>query len=210
MMYDMMPSSVRVLDVGCGTGSVTEIANRGRGNTIVAIEPDRQRAEIAQSRGISVHVGLLDEKFLAQNRPFDVVMSSDVLEHVAAPAQLLKLMTRALVPGGILIVSVPNVAHWSVRLNLLRGRFDYEPVGIMDATHLRWFTKKTLTALLEMNGLSIIDIRQTAGTDLPIYQRGLLRRLPSRAKVPAIRSLTKSFPLLFGVRHVVKARPMLP
>jgi methionine biosynthesis protein MetW len=204
MLHALMPSGVRVLDVGCGTGSVAVIANRDRNNTVIGIEPDSQRADVARSRGLTVYTGFLDDAFLAAHEPFDVVMASDVLEHTASPAELLKLMTMAIKPDGIVLVSVPNIAHWSVRLNLLRGRFDHEPVGIMDATHLRWFTARTISSLFEQSGLQVIEMRQTAGVTLPVYGRGVWRW--KRGKWRAIRGLTRAFPLLFGVQHVLKAR----
>jgi methionine biosynthesis protein MetW len=203
VLQSMMPSGVRVLDVGCGTGSVTLIANRDRGNAIHGIEPDPQRAAVARSRGLIVHTGYLDEAFLSDNDPFDVAVAADVLEHTSAPAEVLQLMVRAIKPNGIILISVPNVAHWSVRLNLLMGRFDYEPVGIMDATHLRWFTCKTIRSLIEFNGLHVVEVCQTAGISLPVYSRGILRRI--RGKRYVIPPLTKMMPLLFGVQHVVKA-----
>jgi methionine biosynthesis protein MetW len=204
MLHDMMPPNVRVLDVGCGTGSVTLIANRDRGNTVCGIEPDPDRAAAARGYGLEVHTGLLDEAFIAEHGRFDVVMSSDVVEHTAAPAEFLQMMARALHPGGLLLISVPNVAHWSVRLNLLFGRFDYEPVGIMDSTHLRWFTARTIVDLVKRTGFEVLEMRQTAGAELPVYHRGLLRRLPGRCR--AARLLTRALPRLFGAQHVVKAR----
>ena len=206
MIHALMPAGVRVLDVGCGTGSVTLIANRGRGNTVSAIEPDPDRAATAKARGIDVHNGVLDDAWLQGREPFDVVMSSDVLEHLAAPAELLRRFVAAARPGGLVILSVPNVAHWTVRWNLLFGRFDYEPVGIMDATHLRWFTESSLRALVESVGLEIVEIRQTAGSDIPPYGRGLWGRIDGRLRVPLVRRLTRMLPRLFGVQHVVKAR----
>ena len=78
MLHGLMPAHARVLDVGCGTGSVTVIANRGRDIRVVAIEPDAKRAEVARSRGLAVHVGYLDEAFLSGHGLFDVAMASDV------------------------------------------------------------------------------------------------------------------------------------
>ncbi|GAC1613202.1 MAG: hypothetical protein NVS3B27_11950 [Novosphingobium sp.] len=205
-IHALMPSGVRVLDVGCGTGSVTLIANRGRGNTVCAIEPDPDRAAAASARGIDVHIGVLDDAYLAGRDKFDVVMSSDVLEHLPAPAELLRLFVAAARPGGLVILSVPNVAHWSVRWNLLWGRFDYAPVGIMDATHLRWFTESSLRALVESVGLEIVEMRQTAGSDAPPYGRGLWGLIDGRVRTPLVRALTRILPRLFGVQHVVKAR----
>ena len=206
MIHALMPAGVRVLDVGCGTGSVTLVANRGRGNAVCAIEPDPDRAAAAQARGIDVHNGVLDHAWLQGRERFDVVMSSDVLEHLPAPADLLRLFVAAAKPGGLVILSVPNVAHWSVRWNLLFGRFDYEPLGIMDATHLRWFTESSLRALIESVGLEILEMRQTAGSDIPPYGRGLWRLIDGRLRTPLVRALTRMLPRLFGVQHVVKAR----
>ena len=89
---------------------------------------------------------------------------------------------------------------------LLRGRFDYEPTGIMDSTHLRWFTAASLRALFERSGLEILDMKQTAGVMLPVYGRSILRRIPERLKSPAIRLGTRALPNLFGVQHVIKAK----
>ena len=202
----MMPHSVRVLDVGCGTGSVALIANHGRNNDVVAIEPNRERAAVARSRGLIVHDGLLDDSFIGKHERFDVVMASDVMEHTPAPSEFLGMMIQAAKPGGVILLSVPNVAHWTVRLNLFIGRFDYEDVGIMDATHLRWFTQKSLKALLTHNRLTILEMSQTAGFTLPVYVHGKARFIPKRLRNPLIRVGLKLFPLLFGCQHVIKAR----
>jgi 2-polyprenyl-3-methyl-5-hydroxy-6-metoxy-1,4-benzoquinol methylase len=201
----MMPNGVRVLDVGCGTGSVTLVANRGKGNIVMAVEPDAQRAEVARSRGLNVHQGILSPEFIEKFGPFDVCMASDVLEHTAAPSDFIVNLVKATKPGGLILISVPNVAHWSVRLMLLRGRFEYEPCGIMDATHLRWFTASSIRQLFEAHHLTILELRQTAGTDLPVYHRALFRMIPGVIKSRAVRMLSRVFPRLFGVQHVVKA-----
>jgi methionine biosynthesis protein MetW len=205
IMNDLMDSGVRVLDVGCGTGSVTVAANRGKNNTVTAIEPDMSRAAAAAHRGLDVYNGVLNEVFIAEKGQFDVVMLADVLEHVASPDALMRIVMRAVRSGGFILISVPNVAHWSVRLNLLRGHFDYEPVGIMDATHLRWFTERSLRALLDSIGLRIVRIRHSAGVDLPVYKRGLIRFVPYRLRSPVIRGLCVIFPRLFGAQLVMKA-----
>lgn len=204
----MMPSGVRVLDVGCGTASVTLIANHGRNNDVVAIEPDEARASVARKRGIDARTGLLQNPLQESLGTFDVVMSSDVLEHTAAPEAFLDILKRSMKDDGILLISVPNVAHWSVRQMIFRGQFDYEDVGIMDATHLRWFTARSLRALFSRNGLVILEMRYTAGTTLPIYGRHLLGRFPRKALWPLIRVAAQMLPTLFGVQLVVKAKKL--
>jgi 2-polyprenyl-3-methyl-5-hydroxy-6-metoxy-1,4-benzoquinol methylase len=92
-----------------------------------------QRSAIARDRGIEVLCGFLDEGFTARNGPFDVIVFSDALEHLPSPDDMLKLAIRGLKPGGIILASVPNVAHWSMRLDLLFGRFNYAESGLCDA-----------------------------------------------------------------------------
>jgi methionine biosynthesis protein MetW len=114
ILRSFLPSGVRVLDVGCGTGSMTNIVNYGKDNIVSGIEPDETRAAIARSRGIEVFCGALTEEYCQiQQQNFDVIILADVLEHVADPALLLDFAARLLNPGGIVLISVPNVAHWS-------------------------------------------------------------------------------------------------
>lgn len=173
MLADLVPVGSRVLDVGCGTGSVSRIIADTRDAKIIGIEPDPCRATAARARGLQVHEQLFTPAVLQLLEAFDVIVFADVLEHVADPGNFLQLALRALLPGGRVIASVPNVAHWSVRLDLLRGRFDYQPVGIRDATHLRWFTAETVRSLFETNGLRVISLQHTAGVTLPEYKIGV-------------------------------------
>jgi methionine biosynthesis protein MetW len=207
ILRSFMPSGAHVLDVGCGTGSVTLLANRGKNNKVCGIEPDELRATVAKLRGIDVFCGRLTEEYLAEREKFDVILFADVLEHVAEPSRLLGLAAKGLKQDGIALISVPNVAHWSVRLDIMRGRFDYTDVGILDATHLRWFTSKTIQTLVRSQGFDIVAIKQTAGVDLPEHGgRRPWKWMPHRARRAIIRNLTRAMPLLFGCQHVVKAR----
>ena len=208
MLADLVPVGSRVLDVGCGTGSVSRIIADTRNVEIIGIEPNSRRAAAARARGLEVY----DERFtpavLQLLEPFNVILFADVLEHVADPGSLLQLAQRALLPGGRVIASVPNVAHWSVRVDLLRGRFDYQPFGIRDSTHLRWFTADTVRSLFETNGLRVISLQHTAGVTLPDYENRRPWRWMSRDRRNAIvRALACRFPLLFGCQHIIHATP---
>jgi methionine biosynthesis protein MetW len=206
ILRSMMPARVRVLDVGCGTGSLTAIANRGKDNVVYGIEPDAARAAAARSRGIEVFEGYFTDDYLADGQKFDVIAFADVLEHVAEPAALLRTARKALTSGGIVLVSVPNVAHWTVRARLLLGRFEYKHTGIMDATHLRWFTAKTISELLNRVGFDVLQCEQTAGVGLLEYQNRFFNWMPHRLRSSIIRELARAIPLLFGCQHVLKAR----
>src|SRR5262245_42234591 len=82
----------------------------------------------------------VSEEFLREHGRFDTIVLADVIEHLPDPAEMVSLLKQGLVPDGSIVASVPNVAHWFVRIDLLRGSFNYQEMGIMDATHLRWFT----------------------------------------------------------------------
>jgi 2-polyprenyl-3-methyl-5-hydroxy-6-metoxy-1,4-benzoquinol methylase len=84
---------------------------------------------------------------------FDLLILGDVLEHLVDPGASLARLVPLLKPGGQVLASVPNIAHWQVVAGLILGRFDYTDQGVMDRTHLRWFTPKSLRALLESAGL---------------------------------------------------------
>lgn len=207
ILRDLMPQRSRVLDIGCGTGAVTLVANRDKDNDLYGIEPDPTRATVARSRGINVVCGNLDQGFLDGHPPFDVIVLADVLEHVAAPGEFLSRALSALKPDGLVLLSVPNVAHWTVRFGLLFGRFDYTETGILDATHLRWFSEKTIRKLCEYCGLDVLSMRHSAGNDLQEYRQALLwRSMPARLRRPLVRRLTHMAPGLFACQHVLQAR----
>ena len=208
MLAELVPVGSRVLDVGCGTGSVSRIIADTGDAKIIGIEPDPCRATAARARGLEVYQELFTPAIVQRLEPFNVILFADVLEHVADPGNFLQLALRALLPGGRVIASVPNVAHWSVRLDLLRGRFDYQPVGIRDATHLRWFTADTVRSLFETNGLRVISLQHTAGVTLPEYEnRRPWRWMPRDRRHAIVRALACRLPLLFGCQHIVHATP---
>lgn len=203
VVRSFLPSNSWILDVGCGTGAAAVAANVGLNNTIIGIEPDPVRAEAARKLGIEVYNGVLDDAFVDAHRPFDVIVFSDVLEHLVDPASALTVAKRALRPGGAIIASVPNVAHWIIRLRLLLGRWEYAEYGIMDATHLRWFTEVTLRELFAKCGLHVTHVRRTAGVTLPEYRK--FARIPLRLRRSMIHSALKLFPGALAAQNVVRA-----
>jgi methionine biosynthesis protein MetW len=205
LMRSLLPANARVLDVGCGAGGVTTAINSGKNNTVLCIEPDPERGAAARGRGLQVVSGVFDEDFAKTCGAFDAIVFADVLEHLADPARVVALAGRCLRPGGVLIVSVPNVAHWTVRLRLLFGRFDYRDRGIMDATHLRWFTRKTLVAMLAHAGFQVSAVHGSVGLWMPEYWRKPLSLLPQRVRRRLVLLLMRAFPGLMACQHVAAA-----
>ncbi len=206
IVAEMVPQGARVLDVGCGSGSLALLLASSRKAQVVGIEPDPARADLAARRGVTVHAGYFTPELSSKIGRFDFVIFADVLEHLPNPHSELLISREFLNPQGCVIASVPNVAHWSVRLCLLRGKFQYMPYGIMDATHLRWFTANTVKSLFASSGFKVIEYRATAGSQVPDnYGRAPLRWLAPRWRNSFLRISSRAWPALFGCQHVVKA-----
>ena len=152
-----------VLDVGCATGYLAE-ALVMNGCTVSGIEYAEDAAEVARPHLAELVVRDLNEVDLADafpGRTYDVIVFGDVLEHLIDPLRVLKSASKVLAPGGSIVISVPNVAHGSVRLALLAGEWNYSERGILDETHLKFFTYETLNALVNDAGFVIEEARST-------------------------------------------------
>jgi SAM-dependent methyltransferase len=151
------PSSRRVLDVGCGQGELG-YALRQRGHTVTGIDVRPPRFALDEFIEADISRGLPP---LAPGRTFDVILLADVLEHMADPLGLLREVEGRLAEGGTLLVSLPNAVHWSVRLQVATGKFDYTNKGILDRGHLRFFTKASAERLFAEAGLRSLSHRMT-------------------------------------------------
>jgi 2-polyprenyl-3-methyl-5-hydroxy-6-metoxy-1,4-benzoquinol methylase len=150
----------RVLELGPATGHMTRVL-RDRGCTVVGIEVDPEMANQAAEFAERVIVGNLDELDLDEelgSDRFDVIVAADVLEHLTDPLSALRRLTRFLAPEGCFVISLPNIAHGSVRIALLQGHFNYRNVGLMDVTHLRFFTRESIDDLLDEADLAVAQV----------------------------------------------------
>ena len=147
----------KVLEFGCATGFISKIL-KDRGCTVIGIEIDKCAAKKAEDYCDRVIVGDLESLDFNESlghEIFDVIYFGDVLEHLKDPKRILLGIKNFLSKDGYLVISVPNIAHWSTRLELFDGNFDYQTIGILDDSHLRFFTKKSITNLLESCGYFI-------------------------------------------------------
>jgi 2-polyprenyl-3-methyl-5-hydroxy-6-metoxy-1,4-benzoquinol methylase len=198
----------RLLDVGAADGFLSRHLTE-RGWRVTALEADPVAAGAGAAHCEAMLVADLDRDIPALGPPFDAIVYGDVLEHLADPLRALSTLNRALAPGGDVMISIPNVAHLWIRLSLLAGRFDYADRGILDRTHLRFFTERSLRALLAEAGLRVV--RFTA-TPVPLYQV-----VPPRFHSTALAAVhaasaaaARALPRLLGYQFVVLARPQAP
>lgn len=154
--------SEQVLEIGCGSGATLAwMKSQGLARHTTGIELVPQMADTASKNVDKLIIGdaeaLLDD--VASALSYDLVLCLDVLEHFVDPWRMIEKISRVLKPGGFVIASIPNVRHFSVLLPLLfQGRWDYEEAGILDHTHLRFFTRASAGRLLQTNDLDVTAV----------------------------------------------------
>jgi 2-polyprenyl-3-methyl-5-hydroxy-6-metoxy-1,4-benzoquinol methylase len=161
-VLSVLPGS-RVLDVGCAAGDVARrLTERGCIVTGVEIDPDTARsAERWCERVLLGDVEAMDLPRALGDAPFDAIVALDVLEHLKDPAKVVRSLVSLLAADGRFIASIPNVTHAAVRLQLLDGRFSTTEEGLLDRTHLHFFDRAEAEALLEDNGLVVVERLRT-------------------------------------------------
>ena len=172
-------TGAKVLDVGCGYATTSERLQK-QGNDVTGIESSDGAVEVARRRlSRVIPADLLDfdriKREIGDER-YDAIIFADVLEHLPWPDAILKRYLEFLARGGSIIISLPNVGLWSVRLSVLAGRFEYADTGVLDRTHLRFFTRRTARALIEGAGLAIARTTYNPGIVrpfVPLVKRAL-------------------------------------
>lgn len=210
-----------VLDAGCGFATTSQRI-RAAGNRVCGIESNRDAVRVARERLDEVIEADLQNVGALGDRRFDVIIFADVLEHLAWPAGVLKQYVQFVKPHGSIIVSLPNVGLWSVRLGLMFGRFHYVESGVLDRTHLRFFTRSSAVEMLRSAGLE--PFRRTYNPGLvrpfvPLARKllggsgdpgSILESAPYRAYLktvyPAERVIARLWPGLLAFQMIFEAR----
>jgi len=162
-LIDMMPlDAKRVIDVGCGEGKIAqEYHIRAKPEYYMGIEILPEDVAIAKQFCDECLLGNIEEFSDLEWRAlsnFDLWVFGDVLEHLYDPWKILCKVHSVIPAGGQLMCCIPNAQHWSIQARLSIGEWRYENKGLLDKTHIRFFTKKTIIELLESSGFEVLEI----------------------------------------------------
>jgi glycosyltransferase involved in cell wall biosynthesis len=198
----------RVLDLGCAGGFLAAEL-RKQAHFVVGIDaaPPRGAANKVDRLVVADLDAGLPGKAVEEG-PFDLILAADVLEHLRDPAQLLGELHEVCTADAVLIASVPNIGHWYPRLRIGIGRFDYDHRGILDSTHLRFFTWRSFTGMAYRAGW-LVEQRRLTGLPLEILDRdgGASRKRRLRAAVVRVDQVGRAvWPSLFAYQYVAVLR----
>ena len=204
-MLEPEKQRLRILDVGTASGYLGAILS-DRGHSVVGIESDAAIAEKAKAYYDSFHLADLESYEFPYQREFDYILFADVLEHLREPAAALRRCLPALKESGKIIISVPNVANLFVRLSLLFGRFEYMDRGILDRTHLRFFTFRSLDKMLNEASCRVLRVIAT-----PLPLQIVFSFTDNKSFAPlheALYTLTRCWKAGLAYQFVVAAAPL--
>lgn len=152
-----IPHNSLVLDVGCSNGIQGKYLKKEKGCLVYGVDISQQAIKEAKKNLDKAVVMDVEKDSLPFKEKFDAIIFSDILEHLAYPEEVLRKLKKHLKKDGLIAAAIPNVANLKIRLHLLLGKWDYQELGILDKTHLRFFTKGTARQLFENCGLEIIE-----------------------------------------------------
>lgn len=166
MALSEVPKNSFVLDVGCATGFMGKYLGTKKGCRVVGLDTRKDEIKKAYNNLDLALLGSIEDKNIkdtilqkTNNKKFDVILATSLIEHTSNPQKVVNTMKNMLKVGGKIVMTTPNIVHWSVRLNMFKGNFDYTKYGIMDETHLHFFTIKSFKKLFTDAGLKIETLK---------------------------------------------------
>lgn len=209
-MIDLIGPNKKVLEFGCATGYMSKVL-REKGCTVTGVEIDPGAAKKARKYCCHVVIGDVErENFfdVFKNESFDVIVLGDFIEHLKDPERFLVTIRGLFNKQGYLVTSIPNIAHVSMRLQLLGGKFEYQELGLLDNTHLRFYTKNGIAMQMKKCGyrVSQMDIvtKEIDLADLKPFpeelKRSLLEWIEKDPESRVYEYIVKSYPIFdYGV-----------
>jgi protein-L-isoaspartate O-methyltransferase len=200
-----VPRGSRILDIGAATGYIGGWLQSNASCTVIGVEYSPEQAERARQRLTDVIVGNVEtaeiQAQISAHAPFDVVTCSATIVCIVDPWALLRQIKTWLKPDGKLLITCANVAHWTMRRDLLRGKWDYQDYGVLDQLAVRFFTVASFRRALQEAGYTITDF------DAEFYDMGL-RVLARRLKLHRFeRWYVRRFAGFFAIQFLYEAKP---
>ncbi|MGV3591722.1 MAG: glycosyltransferase, partial [Gammaproteobacteria bacterium] len=160
---ELVGKNRRVLEIGCGPGSITKMMKNIGGCRVTGIEVDPAAIELARAHCEAIHAQDLNAEdwpqVLGKYEPFDTVVAADVLEHLYDPWRTLRQMAELIGREGSVVVSLPHAGHAALVASLANEDVAYRESGLLDRTHIRFFGLKNIEALFAQAHLKIVDVR---------------------------------------------------
>lgn len=197
----------RVLELGCSVGVQSRVLVEELGCTVVGVEIHAAAAEKARRYCERVIVGNLETLDLAQElagERFDVILCSDVLEHLRAPAKTLSSLKPLMAHGATIVSSIPNVAFAGLVFELVKGRFKYRETGLLDATHIKFFTRENLFEMFSEAGFVVEQLDRATGWPEGTEFKTRLDTVQERMAMDAIIAMNEES---LTYHFIVRARP---
>lgn len=158
-----IPNKSRVLEIGCATGFMGKYLIEKKKCTVVGVELRSDEAKEAKKLLTKIIEGNIESslvlKEIAQEEKFDVILASALIQHLVRPFEALSAWRKFLKKDGTLVITCSNIGHWSMRFNIILGKFNYEEYGLLDNTHLHFFTPQTFKDLLKNAGYEIMEYK---------------------------------------------------
>lgn len=188
IVLDLVLPGKSVLDIGSSYGSFSERL-KNKGCICDGVEVNHEAAQYSKPHHRKVFEIDLNNHgdFLQIQETYDCVTILDVLEHLIDPEEVLEKLSSKIKPGGLIYVSVPNIVNVVERVNIFLGRFNYREYGVLDQTHLRFFTRRTALAMVQA---VFADAKIVAVTP----------------RIPHFRRIVNLFPTLFAMQFIIEAR----
>lgn len=201
LLLGLVPRGSRVLEVGCASGYLSRALREQLGCTVTGVEIVPRLAELAVGNVERVIVGSIDQpEVLAQiGQGYEVLIMADVIEHLEDPWASIGRLKGCMAPGALWFITFPNIAHCQMRWQLLRGRWEYTDFGLLDRTHLRFFSLPSVLSFVQEVGFELVKLH-LSHTDYPGRER--LLRLPGWRGVDAW--LQRRYPNLVGSHFLVE------
>ena len=200
-------TAARIVEVGCSSGSLArEFKQIGGASHYTGIEIVPQYAEYARrhcDRVLTLDIETVDVEYLRNSLTCDCWIFGDTLEHLRDPWALLARIRHAITTTGSVVACIPNAQHWSLQATLNAGAFRYQRAGLLDKTHLRWFTRITIAEMFQEAGFRIVESRSRVFHE-PARERVLphIRAMAEALGIDADQAVSDSIPLQYVVHAV--------